>query len=70
MEDTFSERLLKAMEAEKISNSVLSRRTGIAHTHICNIRVGNRKDITIKTVAKLLNAMPNIDARWLITGKI
>lgn len=70
MEDTFRERLAKAMKAEGVSNSILARRTGMRHTHICDILAGGRVGITIITAAKIIEALPNIDARWLLIGKL
>lgn len=63
----FQQRLQGAMASEGVTQTVLATRTGIDLTNICHLMHGRRAP-TLKTLCKILQALPATDARWLITG--
>jgi hypothetical protein len=66
--NTFVERLKLAMQAEGVLAVTLGTKTGIHKANISHLLHGGRKP-TLKTMNKLLLALPKTNARWLITGK-
>lgn len=63
----FHERLKQHMQKDGVTSAMLSRSTGIAPSNICHLLSGTRPP-KLKTIVKILNALPLVDARWLITG--
>ena len=52
-----SELLIEAMEAENKSVRTLSKETGISATMIQNLRSGKNKNVSLKTLFPILNAL-------------
>ncbi len=52
-----SELLIEAMEAENKSVRSLSKETGISATMIQNLRSGKKKNVSLKTLFPILNAL-------------
>ena len=64
----FHERLLKAMQDNALTQTALAARTGMDLTSVCHLVHGDRAP-ALSTLSRLLVALPNTNARWLITGK-
>jgi len=64
---TFGERLIIAMSVTGITSMDLAKATGMEQSAISHMRSDNRSP-SFETLSKVLKAMPNIDARWLILG--
>lgn len=64
---TFESRLCSAMKASGVTNADMSRITGFLPSNISHFTSGQRLP-TLQSLQKILEALPHIDARWLITG--
>jgi transcriptional regulator with XRE-family HTH domain len=67
VQDGFPARLRMAMLSTGTSNSYLAKSTGLSASNISHLTTGQRLP-SLKTLQTLLLAIPQIDARWLITG--
>lgn len=65
---SFYDRLAQTMRAAGVSQSELAARTGIDTTNICHLMHGRRAP-TLVTLGKILCALPDADARYLVVGK-
>ena len=64
---TFADRLKDAMRWSGITSTELSKKTGLSLPNISHLTAGQREP-SLETLAKLLRAMPGIDAYYLVTG--
>lgn len=64
---TFCERLRMAMRVAAVTNGDMAKRTGLSPDNVSHFVRGERLP-TINNLAKLLRALPGVDARWLVTG--
>ncbi len=64
----FSDRLRLAMRSQGISQTDLAKRCNTEPSWI-NHFTRNRRLPTFGMLARILDAMPDVDARWLITGE-
>jgi transcriptional regulator with XRE-family HTH domain len=64
----FTERVKQAMRVEGLTPVTLAQKTGIHVTNIRHLLRGARGP-SLRTLHKLLSALPKVDARWLITGE-
>ncbi len=64
----FAHRLRSAMQTENITSAELARRTGIDKTNISHLVTGDRAP-SMGTLSRLLVSLPNVSARWLVTGE-
>lgn len=63
----FHERLKVALQVTGTRPGQLAELTGIDKTNVSHLLSGQREP-SLKTLAKLLRALPGIDARWLVIG--
>ena len=68
MIDMFAKRLVLSMQVEGLRARDVCARTGFSQSNLSHFTTGQREP-SISSLAKLLRAMPNVDARWLVTGK-
>jgi transcriptional regulator with XRE-family HTH domain len=66
---SFGERLLVSMRVTGVGNGRLAKLSGLNQTTISHFTSGNREP-SLDNLRKLLAALPEIDARWLITGRL
>lgn len=64
---TFAERLRIGMLASGLKAKQLAKATGMHETNVSHLLAGSREP-NVENLAKLLRAMPGIDARLLICG--
>jgi transcriptional regulator with XRE-family HTH domain len=65
---TFGERLRASIVAHGISEAEYSRRTEISDQNLSHYIAGQRKP-GLDTLADMIEALPNENVRWLITGR-
>jgi len=65
---SFGTRLLSCMREADITHTELSAITGMDITHISHI-VHDDRSPSLTTLTRILKALPEADARWLITGE-
>lgn len=65
--EKFAERLSRAMKSYGVSPSQMASRTGLDITAVSHFTSG-RREPSLANSARILQALPNVDARWLITG--
>ena len=65
---TFGERLRASIVAHGISEAEYSRRTEISAQNLSHYIAGQRKP-GLDTLADMIEALPNENVRWLITGR-
>lgn len=63
----FKDRLRAAMAVSGINSAELARRCELAESNVSHFLTGQRKP-GIDNLAKLLAALPSVDARWLVCG--
>jgi len=76
MVEEVGERLARLMAMKGMSQSELSRRSGVSRTHICKVVSGDRRKLRLSTVVALargLGVRPEIflaskDSEWLYTS--
>lgn len=64
---TFAERLRLGMLVSGIKSKQLAEATGMHESNISHLINGSREP-NVENLAKLLRAMPGVDARFLICG--
>lgn len=64
---TFALRLSVAIERERLLERDVSKRSGIDATQINHFTRG-RREPSLANLARILAALPNTDARWLVCG--
>lgn len=64
---TFCERLRMAMRVAAVTNAEMARRSGLSPDNVSHFARGERMP-SVPNLAKLLRALPGVDARWLVTG--
>jgi transcriptional regulator with XRE-family HTH domain len=64
----FAARLRAAMKETGVTQKMLAEDTGIDKTNISHLVNGDRAP-SMGTLSRLLVALPEVNARWLITGK-
>lgn len=65
MEETVKDRLLRFLQAEKISNSEFSRQMGLSPAYVGAMR----KSMPEEKVARLMELYPNLNRDWLLYGE-
>lgn len=65
---SFGQRLVEAIEAHETNQADFARSTMIHESNLSHYVAGDRKP-GLDTMATMLRALPNTDARWLITGE-
>ena len=65
--DTFAERLRLGMLVSGIKAKQLAEATGMHESNISHLLSGSREP-NVENLAKLLRALPGVDARFLICG--
>lgn len=65
MEETVKDRLLRFLQAEKISNSEFSRKMGLSPAYVGAMRKSMPED----KVTKLIELYPNLNRDWLLYGE-
>ena len=65
MEETVKDRLLRFLQAEKISNSEFSRQMGLSTAYVGAMRKSMPED----KVARLVELYPNLNRDWLLYGE-
>lgn len=65
---SFGSRLRHATEQHGLTQAGLARAIGTDRAHICHL-MEDDKTPRLNTLERILEAMPNLDARWLIVGK-
>lgn len=63
----FALRLSIAIERENLLECDVAKRSGIDATQVNHFTRGRRKP-SLENLARILSALPNIDARWLVCG--
>lgn len=67
MNDTFGDRLRTAIAASGKTQGDIARNIGSDGAYISNLCSG-RKSPALMVTRRLLNALPGVDARWLVCG--
>lgn len=65
---SYGRRLREALHRRAMSQALLATRTGISEQNVCHM-LGDRRAPTLHTLQRVLGAVPDLDARWLITGE-
>lgn len=65
---TFGSRLRHATEQHGLTPSGLARAMETDRAHVCHL-MSDDKTPRLDTLERILEAMPNLDARWLILGR-
>lgn len=68
MKSTFADRLLQHMEKEGVTPAELAARMEADPGNVTNM-LHNRRGVGLRTLAKILKALPKADARKLILGE-
>lgn len=63
----FGERLCIAMKVTGVRQADVARASGIDQAQLSNMVRGEREP-SLANLARLLNALPGCDARWLVCG--
>jgi transcriptional regulator with XRE-family HTH domain len=63
----FHERLKTTLQVTGTRPGKLAELTGIDKTNVSHLLSGQREP-SFETLAKLLKALPGVDARWLVIG--
>ena len=63
----FGERLSIAMKVTGVRQADVARASGIDQAQLSNMVRGEREP-SLANLARLLNALPGCDARWLVCG--
>lgn len=63
----FCDRLKIAMQQSNVRPNELAKAADIDITNVSHMLAGQRKP-GVDTLARILDALPNVDARWLVTG--
>ena len=64
---SFGQRLELAMEVGGYRATDVCKETGFSQANMSHFISGQREP-TVKSLARLLQALPDVDARWLICG--
>ena len=65
MEETVKDRLLRFLQAEKVSNSEFSRKMGLSPAYVGAMR----KSMPEEKVARLIELYPHLNRDWLLYGE-
>lgn len=65
---TFAERLTFALQVTGKRRVDICNATGFSQANLSHFTTGQREP-SLESLARLLEALPEVDARWLITGK-
>lgn len=63
----FCDRLKVAMQQSGVRPNELAKAAEIDIANVSHMLAGQRKP-GVDTLARILEALPNVDARWLVTG--
>lgn len=69
MSSTFGQRLKAIVLFYDLTQADLANRTGLSQNNISHLIAG-RREPTLKTLAKIIYALPNCDIGWLVCGEI